>query len=49
MLRPEMLYIIVDMKLMSAAAGVLLMSVEPWAAKRKDIHYSGCDTHVCFR
>jgi len=47
--RPEKLYIIVDVTLTCAAAGVLLMSVEPWAATRKAIHYCGCDTHVCFR
>jgi len=30
--RPEMLYIIVNVKLMSADSGVLLMSKEPCAA-----------------
>jgi len=45
----EKLYTIVDVTLMCVAAGVLLMSMEPWAATRKAIHYCGCDTHVCCR
>jgi len=34
---------------MCAAAGVLLMSMEPRAATRKATNYCGCDIHVCFR
>ena len=37
------------MTLMCAAAGVLLMSMEPRAATRKATNYCGCDIHVCFR
>ena len=43
---PEKLYSIVDVTLMCAAAGVLLMSLEPWAVTRKAFLYCGCDTHV---
>jgi len=45
----EKLNIILDVTRMCAAAGVLLMSMEPWAATRKAIHYCRCDTHVCCR
>ena len=48
-MRPEKLYIIVDVTRICAAASVLLMSKEPWAATRKAIHYCGCDTHVRYR
>jgi hypothetical protein len=48
-MRPEKLYIIVGVILMCAAAGMLLVSMEPCAAPRKAIHYCGCDTHVCCR
>jgi len=44
-----MLYTIVEVTLICAAAGVLLMSVEPWAATRIAIYYCGSDTHLCCR
>ena len=49
MLRPEKLYSFVDVRLISAAASVLLISLEPWAVTRKAIHYCGSDTHLCCR
>ena len=45
----EKLYRTVNVRLMCAAAGLLLMSLEPWAATRKAINYCGCVTHVCCR
>ena len=45
MQRPEKLYSIVDVRLMCAAAGLLLMSLEPWAVTRKSINYFRSDTH----
>jgi hypothetical protein len=39
----------VDVTLLYAAAGLLLMSMEALAAKRKAIHYCGCDNQVCCR
>ena len=44
MQRPEKLYSIVDVRLMCAAAGSLLMSLEPWAVTRKAINYFRSDT-----
>jgi len=43
------IYFIVDVTLKSAAADVLLMSMELFSATRKAINYCGCDTHVFCR
>jgi len=45
-LRPENLHTIVDVTLTCAAAGVLLISLEPWAATWKPLYYCGYNTRV---